>query len=255
MHPYHAAGQLLKVDRERHRLSTRDVERLSRKVAEEKQNREYALSHAWLTEIENGKFIPSIYKLYSLSLIYKCGYDQVLGYFGIHIRDVAKEEHSIILPHTHLLRENLAIAPTPLEVPLELKDRVRLEQTNLLSRMFEKWGEIPVPLLQRLDFKHSVYGYVGVEDYTLHPLIRPGSFVQIDAKQRRVSRGGWKNEFDRPVYFVELRDGYTCSWCELSGSQLTLIPSPQSRMQARHVQHPIDAEIVGRVTAVAMNIA
>lgn len=86
-------------------------------------------------------------------------------------------------------------------------------------------------------------------------MIRPGSFVEIDANQKRIDRIFWSNEFDRPIFFVELRDSYACSWCELKDGHLLLIPSPQSRKQVREVRFPMDAEIVGRVTAVSMRIA
>src|SRR5258708_21981042 len=46
--------------------------------------------------------------------------------------------------------------------------------------------------------------YIGLEDYTLFPIIRPGSLVQIDARQRKISAEKWKTEYDRPIYFVEL---------------------------------------------------
>jgi hypothetical protein len=121
--------------------------------------------------------------------------------------------------------------------------------------MFEAWGEIPVALLRQLNLRHRLFGYIGIEDYTLYPLIRPGSFVEIDARQNKVKAGSWQNEFDRPIYFVELRNGYACSWCELDGTQLILLPCPQSRGQIRQVRYPADADIVGRVTAVTMSIA
>ncbi len=81
------------------------------------------------------------------------------------------------------------------------------------------------------------------------------SFVEIDEHQDKVKRGNWQNEFDRPIYFVELRDGYACSWCQLDGNQLILVPSPQSRGQIRQLRYPTEADIVGRVTAVTMRIA
>jgi hypothetical protein len=121
--------------------------------------------------------------------------------------------------------------------------------------MVETWGEIPVALLHQLDLRNCLCGYVGLEDYTLYPLIRPGSFVEIDERQNKVKPGTWQNEFDRPIFFVELRDGYACSWCELDGNQLLLIPYPQSRRQIRQVRYPAEADIVGRVTAVTMTIA
>ena len=106
-----------------------------------------------------------------------------------------------------------------------------------------------------MDLRHCLCGYIGIEDFTLYPLIRPGSFVEIDARQNKVKSGSWQNEFERPIYFVELRNAYVCSWCELDGNHLILIPCPQSRGQVRQVRYPTEADIVGRVTAVTMRIA
>jgi transcriptional regulator with XRE-family HTH domain len=250
------AGKRLRAERLRARLSTRDVQRLSQKIAQEKSNnQDYYISHGWLTEVENGKFTPSIYKLYSLSLIYKCSYLKVVGFFGINLVDAAEEQRLVGLPHTHLIGSNLELVAPEIVLPLELRKNVELTRTNLVSRMFETWGEIPVSLLQQMDLRRRLCGYIGLEDYTLYPLIRPGSFVEIDADQNKVKTGNWKDEFDRPIYFVELRSGYACSWCELDGNQLMLVPCPQSRRQIRHLRYPNEADIVGRVTAVTMRIA
>lgn len=105
-----------------------------------------------------------------------------------------------------------------------------------------------------MDLENSLYGYIGLEDYTLYPLIRPGWFVEIDAKQNKILSGKWENEFRRPIYFVELRDTYVCSWCEITQGRLVLLPYTRSGQQVRQVRYPGDAEIVGRVTAVAMSL-
>jgi hypothetical protein len=139
-------------------------------------------------------------------------------------------------------------------LPVEFKAEFRLEKTNLLARVVEKWDEIPIGLLQHLDLRKSVYGYIGLEDYTLYPLIRPGSLVQIDASQRKLSAEKWKTEFDRPIYFVELRNGYVCSWCQVDRDQLIVIPHPHSHQDVRRFDYPTQAEIVGRVTGLAMRI-
>ena len=49
--------------------------------------------------------------------------------------------------------------------------------------------------------KH-LYGYIGIKDFTLYPLLRPGSIVTIDDTDKTVRSSGWKNEFDRPIYFL-----------------------------------------------------
>ena len=105
-------------------------------------------------------------------------------------------------------------------------------------------------LLQHLDLRKSMFGYVGLEDFTLFPIVRPGSLVQIDASQRKVVSKGWKTEYERPIYFTELREGYACSWCEIDRGQLLIIPHPESRREVRRYDYPSQAEIVGQVTAI-----
>jgi len=92
-------------------------------------------------------------------------------------------------------------------------------------------------------------------NHTMYPLIRPGSFVHIDGNQRKVNSAIWRTEFERPIYFIELREGYLCSWCELKEGHLSAIPYPNSSSEIRRFPYPQEAEIVGRVTGVAMRIA
>src|SRR6202021_3209813 len=87
-------------------------------------------------------------------------------------------------------------------LPVEFKPEFRLEKTSLLARIVEKWDQIPVGFLQHLDLRKSVYGYIGLEDYMLYPLIRPGSLVEIDPTKRKISTGSWRTEFERPIYFI-----------------------------------------------------
>jgi hypothetical protein len=129
-----------------------------------------------------------------------------------------------------------------------------LDSTSLISRMVEVWGEVPIALIQKLDVRHCQYGYIGVDDYSMYPLLRPGSFVQIDSHTTRTQSTEWRTEFDRPIYFIELRDGYACSWCEIRGSQITLIPHPLSGCPIRQFAYPSEAEIIGQVTGVAMRL-
>ena len=129
-----------------------------------------------------------------------------------------------------------------------------VDNTNLLSRMVEVWGEVPIALIQHLDLRHSLYGYIGLQDNTLSPLLRPGSFVQIDPHVRKIQPFRWRTEFDRPIYFVELRDGYACSWCEMQDGHLLLLAHPLSGRSVRRLNYGTEAEIIGQVTAVAMRL-
>src|SRR6478735_1612705 len=152
------AGNRLRAERLRARLSTRDVQRLSQKIAQEKNNnQDYYISHGWLTEVENGKFTPSIYKLYSLSLIYKCSYVKIMGFFGINLADAVEEQKLVGLPHTHLIGSDIELVGNEIVLPTELRKNVELSRTNLVSRMFESWGEIPVSLLRQIDLQRRLF--------------------------------------------------------------------------------------------------
>jgi transcriptional regulator with XRE-family HTH domain len=247
-------GKRLKLLRERLGLSTRDVQRMSRQIASEKKNEEFYLSHNWVTDIENGKFRPGMFRMYSISAIYSLRYTDVASYFGLQIADLRRDSALIHLPRTHLLESASESETDTVLLPVEFKADFGFEKTNLLARVVEKWEAVPVGLLQHLDLRTSMYGYIGVEDFTLYPLIRPGSLVQIDASQRKISRAPWKTEFERPIYFTELRDGYVCSWCEIDRGRLMVIPHAHSRREVRVFDYPAQAEIVGRVTGVAMCI-
>lgn len=250
--PNPEAGKKLRAERVRVGLSTRGVQELSQPIAREKNNQDYYISHAWLTDAENGKFSPNLYKLYTLGLIYKCSWFDIMAFFGLNALDFAREQRLVRLPHTHLLRSSLEVPEQKIVIPVEVRKDVDLAHTSLLTRMFETYAQVPVELLQQLDTEPCLYGYIGLEDYTLDPIIRPGSVVAIDARQDKVRMGAWRDERDRPIYFVELRNGYVCCWCELDGSRLMLIPCPQSPVQVRQVRYPTDGDIVGRVIAVTM---
>jgi transcriptional regulator with XRE-family HTH domain len=252
--PTPSAGERLKALRESLGLTTRDVEEKSQQIAEDRRNREYHISHTWVTDIENGKFTPSIYKFHTFSAIYNRKITELLSYFGLPIGDLSRYRTLIGVPKTHLMDTGSDLEIEKVSLPVQFKPEFRLERTNLLARVVEKWDEVPLGFLQHLDLRKSVYGYIGLEDYTLFPLIRPGSLVQIDATQRKISAEKWKTEFDRPVYFVELRNGYVCSWCQVDRGQLIVIPHPHSHQDVRRFDYPSQTEIIGRVTGVAMRI-
>jgi transcriptional regulator with XRE-family HTH domain len=249
--PIPEAGRRLRAARERLGLSTRDVERLSRSLAAAKQNQEYYISHAWLSQIERGELTPGIFKIYTLSTIYQYRLDQVLDFFGIRVGDLGREQIRQPLPQTHLVGS----PEGPAEIPAAAVAGVRLERTDLVSRMFSGLGRLEAGLFPQGTAGVSVYGYVGTRDFTLFPLIRPGSFVEIDSAQRRIESTRWASVFERPIYFLELRDDYACSWCEEKSGSLLLIPFPQSGCRVREVRYPAEAGIIGRVTAVTMRIA
>ena len=248
------AGDRLKRLREELGLTLRQVESQSRRLAQLKQNQDFFISRGWLNNIENGTFTPSIFKLYALGAIYRVHWSSIFALFGCNLSEFGRDQ-ALFAPR----RTQLAAVPRPasdtIAVPMTPLEELKLDRTNLLSRIGEIWGEIPVRLIQHLDLRNGVYGFVGRQDRTMYPIIRPGSIVQIDQNQRKIVTVKWESEHERPIYFLELRGAYLCSWCELSGGYLSAVPHPNSKCEVRRFAYPREADIVGRVVGVTMRLA
>ena len=235
-------------------MTLREVEALSKQLAIKKENPDFVISRGWLNNVENGTYTPGIYKLYSLGAIYNTHWSNIFAFFGLHLSDFGRDQAMFAPPKTQLASD-APEADDTIVVPLQPKETVQLDRTNLLSKLGEIWGEIPVRLLQHLDLRNGVYGFVGMLDHTMYPIIRPGSIVQIDQNQRKIAPVKWENEHERPIFFIELRGEYICSWCEMKGGYLSAIPHPNSRCEVRRFSYPREAEIVGRVVGVTMRLA
>jgi transcriptional regulator with XRE-family HTH domain len=252
--PTEKGGVRLKQLRERHGLTLREVEALSKQLALKKQNQDFFISRGWLNNVENGAYTPGLCKLYSLGAIYRTHWSSIFEYFGLRLGDFDRDQAMFAPPKTQLVLDTPKAEETVV-VPLHTQQGLRLDETSLLSKLVEIWGEVPVRLIQNLDLRNGTYGFVGMSDSRMFPIIRPGSIVQIDQNQRKVLPRAWRDEDDRPIYFVELRGGFLCSWCELSDGYLSAVPHPKSRYEVLRFPYPREAEIVGRVVGVTMRLA
>ena len=250
--PIERAGVKLKRFRERAGLTLREVEAESRRLADQKRNRDFFISRGWLNNIENGTYKPSLFKLYTLGAIYHVHWSTIFSFFGCDLSDFGRDQAMFAPPKTQLASGPPTEDDT-IVVPLRSREDLRLDKTSLWSRLAEIWGEIPIRLIQHLDLRNGIYGFVGMSDRTMYPIIRPGSIVQIDQNQRKMILT-WQNEHERPIYFIELRGEYICSWCEVHDGYLSAIPHPNSKCEIRRFSYPRDAEIVGRVIGVTMRL-
>ena len=248
------AGENLRLLRTRLGMTTRDVSLQSHLFADARGSSEFRISNAWLTQLETTDSVPSLHKLVSLSSIYRVTFSSMASLFGVDLECIGKHQIETAAEETHLVSLDVADPSRAMVFPDRLEKGYNLDGTNLLSRIVQHWGEIPIAVLQHLDLRTGHYGFIGLRDLTLYPLLRPGSFVQINPQQRKVRTSRWHTEFERPIYFLELRDSFACGWCELQGNQLTLIPHPLSPYTVRRFDHPREVEVVGQVVGVAMRL-
>ena len=247
------AGQKLKRVRERLKLRYRDVEEASVKIAQRRKNDEFAIALSRLADIENKGTVPSIYRLYSLCAIYRMDISEVLEWYGVRLADLPADAAGIDIERTHMV----GIAPDPhgeALLPLSLDPGIDVRRTTFLSRFIQRWGKLPLMLMSGLEARTYRYAYVGTDDWSMDPIILPGSLVLVDENRRKIAASGWTDERDRPIYLIEHRDGYMVGWCHLDGGQLIILGHPSSAVPPRFFAHPSEAEVIGQVAGVVMHL-
>lgn len=230
----------------------RDVESASEKIARKYVNDEFLIPPSRLSDLETKGIIPSIYRLYSLAAVYRQDMFELMSWFGVNNNELANDNHVSLPTRSHISESPLNVALV--NMPVRLDPGFDTRRTANFSRMIEKWGAVPMAYLEQFSTLDYTYGYIGSEDLTMYPILPPGTFVQVDEKKNQVSGGGWGSEFERPVYFVETREGHTCCWCTVNGESIILQPHPQSPVAARVLKYPQQAEVIGQVVGVAMRL-
>ncbi len=80
-------GHGLRQIREELSLTLKEVETRSREIAAARQNPEYLFTAGRLSQVENSFSLPSLYKLASLSQIYRISYRELLRLYGVDAVD------------------------------------------------------------------------------------------------------------------------------------------------------------------------
>lgn len=247
-------GEALRRLREQLGLTIREVEAASTRLAEKYGNQNFSVSLSRLSDIETKDIVPSLHKLYALSIIYRKDLHELFALYGIDTQNYATDLSIVDVPPKKSQRSLLFNRTPKVEVPVQLDPAFNIAVTSNIGRMIVRWGTVPIHLLQQFKDRRYSYGYIGTEDLTMYPLILPGSFVQIDESRTTVTLQTWRSEFERPIYFVETRQSCVCSWCELNGNLLTLKSHPMSPVQSRVLRLGVEAEIIGQVVGVAMRL-
>jgi transcriptional regulator with XRE-family HTH domain len=227
----------LKTLRNRCNITGRQVEQASIKIAEAKGDKRFRISNGWLAQLENGISEPGICKLFTLSAVYRVDFRELARLYNVDLDEI--EKFNVVA------NPNL----TQLRPPNDDGDAF----AGLDEPARDYTGLLPKPLsagtgASKTDPDRTVIsGYIGLTDYTMYPLIRPGALVDIDTSQKRIDSTRWHSQFERPIFFIELRGAYACGWCDLQGNRLTIVPHHSSRVRLRSFTFPRDAEIVGRV--------
>ena len=236
-------GLRLRQIRESLGLTYRDVEKASYEIALRRGRPDFVLHISRLADIENRNVVPSLHKLYSLAAILHLDPLEVAAWYEAPFQEAPHDGASFPSPRTHLCQA--VLAPSQ---PGDFPRPIDSENTNFLQR--PPVPAVPMRYPESGSNGRYRYGFVGLSDRRMVPLLRPGSTVLIDTSLRRIEDDEWSNEYDRPIYFVELRTGYRCGWFQKEKSRLIMQPHILSRCAPEAWRTPEDAEIVGRVIGV-----
>jgi transcriptional regulator with XRE-family HTH domain len=247
------AGLRLRRARERLDLKFRDVEQASQALAERHGNPEFVVLISRLSEIESRGTVPSIYRLYSLCCIYRLNMSEVLGWYGAGLENMAADGAMVRLGKTHAI-DFPADPSTELMMPISLNPGIDLNKTLFLSEVVQRWGKLPLALVGGIDYRRFRYGFVGTQDWAMHPLVPAGSLLVIDEGKRRIQTAGWVSQATRPIYFLEHRDGFYCRWCSLTDGLMSLIPHPASDAPVLNFKYPGEIEVIGQIVGLAISL-
>lgn len=242
-------GERLKRARARLGLTYREVVQASHEIAGRHGNSEFSIALSRLADIENKGTVPNIFRIYSLCAIYRLNLEDVLCWYGVPADGLAGEALQVKLNRTHLA----AFDAGPRVLIPALRDAaLDWNRTTFLSQFVRRFGKMPLSFLNGLDVREYRYGLIGLEDWSMYPILHPGSVVAIDDRHRKIQSGGWSDEQERPIYFLESREGYLCGWCTQSGGRLIVQPHPASQGAAVVFEYPREVDVIGRVAGVAM---
>src|ERR1700719_5426713 len=96
------AGRNLRALREKLGLTMRDVENSSARIAEKYRNEEFSIPPSRLSDIETKGILPSIYRLYTLSVIYRRDLRELLAWYGVDLNNMAADLGLVTPPKSHV---------------------------------------------------------------------------------------------------------------------------------------------------------
>ena len=235
-------GDWLRGLREELHLTRIAVERLTTEKATAANNKRYRIRRGRLTDIEEGRGVPNIFEVESLSECYKVAYRAILEAFGLGAAEPAGKTSAEQPQGT----KPWSFGDTDRPFSLSFQSNIKFDTTRLVTETPEELG-IPAAVRQRLDAGQYRLGVIGLEDDTMDDLVPGGSVVVIDKTHNTVEMREWKTIQERPIYFVWHEKGYSCSWCNVVRDMLFIIPYPTSRQQVMIFKMPRAATIIGRI--------
>lgn len=233
-------------------LSFREASSASRSIAEMLSDESYFAAPSTLSDYETLSEPPRhIQKVITLCSLYGIEFREFLRSAGIPL----DQEGQHPMPDELVPRD----APNGSNVfPATSEEKDALVPSGFLGRLLQRWEEIPLFLrhsltevtgIKKLSF--SDFFWVGGDTTPIHPLLVNATFVAVNRRVRKPMLSAAEGLCTQPIYLILKRNGgYLCGHCTADGANLIVHSYPGGPYGARQFRNGLDAEVVGRVTAI-----
>src|SRR5919108_4981160 len=113
------AGQKLRTIRENLGLTLRDVESASYRIAAKYNNPEFGLPLSRLSDIETKGIVASVFRLYSLAVVYRLDFNELLSWLGIDMQNLAAALSLVSPTKTHVVHAKPAGEPVRMPIRMD----------------------------------------------------------------------------------------------------------------------------------------
>ena len=247
------AGKSLRTLREKLGLTMRDVENSSARVADKYRNEEFSIPPSRLSDIETKGILPSIFRLYTLSVIYRRDLRELMSWYGVDLNNMAADLGLVSPPKSHV--SDALAGLSSVQVPRAAWIPALTTGAPPTWAAWSSNGDwCPSPTSRNLPTAISLTVTSAPRISPCTRFCRPAVSSRWTNRRIKWSEGSWRSEYERPIYFVETRDGHTCCWCSMRREEIILQPHPLSPVPVRILRHPQEAEVLGQVVGVAMKL-
>jgi hypothetical protein len=230
-------------------LSIRNASAKSRWIARALRDERYFCAPGSLTEYERGARLPAhIHKVLSLCVLYSLGFRELLAAAGLDIAESGGES----------MPDGLVGRATP-DSPLATVDPGPSDgkQPRFLSSLLAEFREIPLFLRHSLSTLSGLPGisvrdvyWTGGRTVSLHPYLKDAVFVSVNRRLKKPVYLKRESLWEQPLYVLLPRHGtYLVAGCSAEGSSLVVHPFADGFSRPLILRNGVDAEVLGKVTA------
>jgi hypothetical protein len=240
--------EILERARVRGGFSFRSASAKSRWLAETQGDSRYFCASSSLAGYEKNSRLPAhIHKILSLCILYSLGFWELLRAAGFAPDDLGQEA----MPDALAGRAPPASSERTETSGPGAKD-------GFLTSLLKEFEEIPLLLRRSLstitdlpDLSLRDLFWTGGTSGCVHPLLKDAVFVSVNRRLKRPRHASRQSLWDEPLYLLLMRDGtYRLAGCAAEGHTLLVDWFRDGSAGPERLRGGVDAEIVGKVTAV-----